>query len=60
MADFRPTGDPDYFIARESQERRLADRATDRAVRRVHLTLAAHYATLTRDRPASPAQPTAT
>jgi hypothetical protein len=38
-----------YFTRRESQERRLADRAVDRAVRCAHLSMAEHYAVLARE-----------
>lgn len=33
-----------YFRRREQQQRTLADRAADPAIRRIHLELAAHYA----------------
>lgn len=59
MGDVGPPRDQDYFTARESQERRLADRATDRSARRIHLILAARYATLTQDQRARPAPPMA-
>ena len=49
MAEFvRPPGN-EYFTRRESQERRLADRAIDRAVRCAHLRMAEHYAVLARE-----------
>ena len=49
MAEFvRPPGNG-YFTRRESQERRLADRAIDRAVRCAHLSMAEHYAVLARE-----------
>jgi hypothetical protein len=44
----RPPGNG-YFTRRESQERRLADRAVDRAVRCAHLSMAEHYAVLARE-----------
>ena len=47
-----------YFRQRESQERRLADVATDRAVRRVHLAMAERYARLSIAK-AAPYPPTA-
>lgn len=49
MADTGPPGNPDYLMLRESQERTLADRARDRAVRRVHLIMADRYAALARE-----------
>jgi hypothetical protein len=49
MTEFvRPPGNG-YYTRRESQERRLADRAVDRAVRCAHLSLAEHYAVLARE-----------
>lgn len=36
--------DPSYYIARATEERRLAMAATDVRVRRAHLELAAEYA----------------
>lgn len=44
----RPPGNG-YFTRRESQERRLADRAIDRAVRCAHLNMAERYAVLARE-----------
>ena len=36
--------DPAYFTARATEERRLAMAASDPAVRRIHLDMAAEYA----------------
>lgn len=44
-----PAGSSDYFSRRESQERTLAARAVDRAVRCAHLAMADRYAALRRD-----------
>jgi hypothetical protein len=46
MAETGPHGNPDYFVLRESQERKLADQAGDRAARCAHLTMAERYAAL--------------
>lgn len=40
--------DLEYYQRRERQERDLADRASDSAARRVHLTMAEHFETLMR------------
>jgi len=45
--------DTAYFLRRESQERQLAERATDRAVRQVHRAMADRYAGLVRKTPAA-------
>ncbi|MGN6270384.1 MAG: hypothetical protein ACTHM0_10895 [Sphingomonas sp.] len=45
----RPPGSRAYFTRRESQERSLADRAIDRAVRCAHLRMAERYAALARE-----------
>lgn len=39
-----PSHDPDYLARREAQERKAAEQAADPAARRVHKTLADHYA----------------
>ena len=44
-----PPGNREYFARRESQERSLAARAADRAVRCAHLRMADHYAALARE-----------
>jgi len=50
MADkVGPPGNREYFTRRESQERSLAARAADRAVRCVHLHMADRYAALARE-----------
>lgn len=38
-----------YFTRRESQERGMAERAIDRAVRSAHLNMAERYALLARE-----------
>ena len=45
----KPPGSRAYFTRRESQERRMADRAIDRAVRCAHLSMAERYAVLARE-----------
>lgn len=45
----RPPGNTGYFSRRESQERSLAARAIDRAVRYAHLGMAERYAALARE-----------
>ena len=45
----KPPGSNAYFTRRESQERRMADRAIDRAVRCAHLSMAERYAALARE-----------
>jgi len=44
-----PPGRSDYLARRESQERMLADRSADRAVRCAHLAMANRYAALIRE-----------
>lgn len=46
-----PPGRDAYFTRRESQERALAARANDRAVRCAHLHMAQRYAALAREEP---------
>jgi hypothetical protein len=45
----KPPGSTGYFTRRESQERSMADRAVDRAVRCAHLSMAERYAVLARE-----------
>lgn len=54
MADtIRPPGNWDYFARRESQERTLAEQASDCSVRRAHLAMAERYAVLAREQRAT-------
>jgi len=45
----RPPGNTAYFERRETQERGMAERAVDRAVRCAHLSMAERYAVLARE-----------
>lgn len=45
----KPSGSIAYFTRRESQERSMAARAVDRAVRCAHLNMAERYARLARE-----------
>ena len=45
------SGDPSYYAARATEERRLAMASVDTKVRRIHLEMAAKYAALVGDHP---------